>query len=295
MNHILKLLEGKRALVTGAGRGIGKEVALDLARNGAAVAVAARTSVELDKTVEEIENLGVKGLALPVDLSTLEGVSRCADTYFDNFATLDILINNAGMTHVSSVIDNPIEMVQKLFNLNIMSYYALIREVLPKMIQQKSGSIVMTSSVIGNVYFPPKKVAYSTSKAAVSAMGQCLSIELRPFNINVNVVTPAGVETKMAEDLRKWGQQMPTTVPPEYISPAYLFLASDLAIKKYRGRVLELHIIVDLLPILQEEVGGRDLELKELTKLAEEKLKKNKYKIYRKNSELIDFMLKYKR
>ena len=291
----MKLLERKRALVTGAGRGIGKEVALDLARSGADVAVAARTRVELDKTVEEIENFGVKGLAIPVDLSTLQGVSSCANTYFDNFTTLDILINNAGMTHVSSVIDNPIERVQKLFNLNIMSYYALIREVLPKMIKQKSGSIVMTSSVNGNVYFPPKKVAYSTSKAAVSAMGKCLSTELRQFNINVNVVTPAGVETKMAEDLRKWGQQMPITVPPEYISPAYLFLASDLAIKKYRGRVLELNIIVDLLPILQEEVGGRDLELKELTKLASEKFRKNQFKIYRKNSELIDFMLKYKR
>lgn len=291
----MKLLERKRALVTGAGRGIGKEVALDLARSGADVAVTARTRVELDKTVEEIENFGVKGLAIPVDLSTLQGVSSCANTYFDNFTTLDILINNAGMTHVSSVIDNPIERVQKLFNLNIMSYYALIREILPKMIKQKSGSIVMTSSVNGNVYFPPKKVAYSTSKAAVSAMGKCLSTELRQFNINVNVVTPAGVETKMAEDLRKWGQQMPITVPPEYISPAYLFLASDLAIKKYRGRVLELNIIVDLLPILQEEVGGRGLELKELTKLASEKFRKNQFKIYRKNSELIDFMLKYKR
>ena len=291
----MKLLERKRALVTGAGRGIGKEVALDLARSGADVAVAARTRVELDKTVGEIENFGVKGLAIPVDLSTLQGVSSCANTYFDNFTTLDILINNAGMTHVSSVIDNPIERVQKLFNLNIMSYYALIREVLPKMIKQKSGSIVMTSSVNGNVYFPPKKVAYSTSKAAVSAMGKCLSAELRQFNINVNVVTPAGVETKMAEDLRKWGQQMPITVPPEYISPAYLFLASDLAIRKYRGRVLELHIIVDLLPIIQEEVGGRDLDLKDITKLAKEKLRKNQFKIYRKNSELIDFMLKYKR
>jgi 3-oxoacyl-[acyl-carrier protein] reductase len=291
----MKLLERKRALVTGAGRGIGKEVAFDLARSGADVAVAARTRVELDKTVEEIEDFGVKGLAIPVDLSTLQGVSSCANTYFDNFTTLDILINNAGMTHVSSVIDNPIERVQKLFNLNIMSYYALIREVLPKMIKQKNGSIVMTSSVNGNVYFPPKKVAYSTSKAAVSAMGKCLSTELRQFNINVNVVTPAGVETKMAEDLRKWGQQMPITVPPEYISPAYLFLASDLAIKKYRGRVLELNIIVDLLPILQEEVGGRDLELKELTKVASEKFRKNQFKIYRKNSELIDFMLKYRR
>ena len=291
----MKLLEGRNALVTGGGRGIGKEVALDLALSGANVAVSARSKEELESTVKEIEKFGVKGIAIPADLSVLKGVSECATKFFNNFDSIDILINNAGMTHVSSVIDNPIEMVQKLFNLNIMSYYALIREVLPKMIKQKSGSIVMTSSVNGNVYFPPKKVAYSTSKAAVSAMGRCMSIELKQFNININVVTPAGVETKMAEDLRIWGQQMPVTVPPEDISPAYLFLASDLAIKKYRGRVLELHIIVDLLPKLQTVIGDKDLELKELTELAKEIFKKNEFKIYRKNSELIEFMLKFER
>ena len=291
----MKLLEGKNALVTGGGRGIGREVALDLAKNGANVAVSARTKEQLDNTVQEIEKFGVNGIAIVVDLSTLDGVRECAKHYFENFDTINILINNAGMTHVSSVVDTPIENAQKLFNLNIMSYYALLKEVLPKMIEQKSGSIVMTSSVNGNVYYPPKKVAYSTSKAAVSAMGQCLSVELKPYNINVNVVTPAGVETKMAEDLRKWGQQMPITVPPEFISPAYLFLASDLALKKYKGRVLELHIICDILPTLSEAIGVKEIEFRELKVLAEGKLKKDQLKVFKKNSELIDFMLKYKR
>lgn len=291
----MKLLEGKNALVTGGGRGIGREVALDLAKNGANVAVSARTKEQLDNTVQEIEKFGVNGIAIVVDLSTLDGVRECAKHYFENFDTINILINNAGMTHVSSVVDTPIENAQKLFNLNIMSYYALLKEVLPKMIEQKSGSIVMTSSVNGNVYYPPKKVAYSTSKAAVSAMGKCLSVELKPYNINVNVVTPAGVETKMAEDLRKWGQQMPITVPPEFISPAYLFLASDLALKKYKGRVLELHIICDILPTLSEAIGVKEIEFRELKVLAEGKLKKDQLKVFKKNSELIDFMLKYKR
>ena len=291
----MKLLEGKNSLVTGGGRGIGKEVALDLANNGANVAVASRTSVELNQVVKEIEKYGTKGLAIPADLSTLEGVRECAKTYFENFNKIDILINNAGMTHVSSVVDFPIEEAQKLFSLNVISYYALIKEILPKMIDQKSGSIVMTSSVNGNVCFPPNKVAYSISKAAVSAMGRCLSLELKPYNINVNVVTPAGVETKMAEDLRKWGQQMPITVPPDFISPAYLFLASDLAVKKYKGKVLELHIICDFLPILRGAIGEKEIELKELKILATEKLKKNQLQVFKKNSELIDFMLKYKR
>jgi NAD(P)-dependent dehydrogenase (short-subunit alcohol dehydrogenase family) len=176
-----------------------------------------------------------------------------------------------------------------------MSYYALIKKVLPKMIEQKSGSIVMTSSVMGNVYFAPNKVAYAGSKAAVAAMGKCLSVELSRFNINVNVVTPAGVETQMAEDLRKWGQKMDITVPPEYISPAYVFLATDLARKKYKGRVLELHTICDFLPVLCGAIGERVVELKEFKTIADENLKKDQLKVFKKNIELIDFMLKYKR
>ncbi|MFX0028312.1 MAG: SDR family NAD(P)-dependent oxidoreductase [Candidatus Hermodarchaeota archaeon] len=291
----MKLLEGKNALITGGGRGIGKEVAIDFARNGANVAVCSRTKEQLDSTIQEIEKFGVKGLAIPVDLSTLDGVKECVKQYFENFDTIDILINNAGMTHVSSVVDTPIEYAQKLFNLNILSYYALTKEVLPKMIEQKSGSIVMTSSVMGNVYFAPKKVAYAGSKAAVSAMGKCLSVELKSYNINVNVVTPAGIETQMANDLRKWGQKMDITVPPEYISPVYLFLASDLATKKYKGRVLELHTICDFLPILWEAIGEREVELKECKSIADKCLKVDQLKVFKKNSDLIDFMLKYKR
>jgi len=112
---------------------------------------------------------------------------------------------------------------------------------------------------------------------------------------NVNVLTPAGVETKMAEDLRKWGQNMGAMVNPEFISPAYLFLASELARKRYNGRVLEIHVICDFLPVLQKGIGDKDFESKELKTFADESLPKNQLKIFRKNAELIEFMLKYKR
>jgi len=291
----MKLLEGKNALVTGGGRGIGRAVALDLARNGANVAIAARTKAELDKNVEDIMKFGVKGLSITADLSTLEGVTNCANIFFDAFDTIDILINNAGMSQVASIIDYPIELAQKMFNLNVMSYYAMVKEVAPKMIEQKRGNIVMTASVQGNIYFPPKKVAYCASKAAISAMGKCLNLELKPYNIIVNVLTPAGVETKMAEDLRKWGQQMPITVPPEFISPAYVFLASELAEKKYRGRIVEINKIIEFLPVLQDEFGDKELEHKELVKIAEEKIKIDQFKVLKQNSELVAFMVKYSR
>jgi 3-oxoacyl-[acyl-carrier protein] reductase len=291
----MKLLEGKKALVTGGGRGIGKEVAIDLARNGADVAVAARTKAELDKTVEKVKKFGVKGLSISTDLSILDGVINCANMFFDTFDTIDILVNNAGMSQVASIVDYPLEMAQTMFNLNIMGYYAMVKEVAPKMIEQKSGNIIMTSSVQGNIYFPPKKVAYCASKAAISAMGKCLNLELKPYNIIVNVLTPAGIETKMAEDLRKWGQQMPITIPPDSISPAYVFLASELAKKKYRGRIVELNNIVEFLPILQDEFGDKGLEHKELLKQAEGKVRSDQFKLLKQNSELVAFMVQYKR
>jgi len=291
----MKLLEGKNALVTGGGRGIGRGVALDLARNGANVAVAARTKAELDKIVEDIVKFGVKGLSIPVDLSTLKGVADGAKAFFDAFETIDILINNAGMSQVASIVDYPIEMAQKMFNLNVMSYYAMVKEVAPTMMEQKSGNIVMTASVHGNVYFPPNKVAYATSKAAISAMGKCLNLELKPYNITVSVLTPAGVETRMAEDLRKWGQQMPITVPPEFISPAYVFLSSELAKKKYRGRIVEINKIVEFLPALQDEFGDKELNHKDLVKSAENVIKGDQFKVLKQNSELVAFMVNYKR
>jgi hypothetical protein len=99
----------------------------------------------------------------------------------------------------------------------------------------------------------------------------------------------------MADDLRKWGQKMDITVPPEYISPVYLFLASDLAKKKYKGRVLELHTVCDILPVLSEAIGEKEVEIKECKTIADECLKIDQLKVFKKNSELIDFMLKYKR
>ncbi|MFW9865913.1 MAG: SDR family NAD(P)-dependent oxidoreductase [Candidatus Thorarchaeota archaeon] len=291
----MKILEGKNTLITGGGRGIGKAVALDFANAGANVAVAARTLSELDQTVKEIEEYGVKAISIQADLSTLDGVSKCAQKFFENFENCDVLVANAGMTQVSTMVDYPLETAQKLFNLNILGTYAIIKHIIPNMIERKCGKILITSSVMGNVFFAPKKVAYATSKAAIAAMGKCLNAELKPYNIVVNSLTPAGVETKMAEDLREWGQQMPITNPPEMLSPAYLYLASDLPKKKYHGKVIEINWICEALPVLKEEIGTKDIEKGELSKIAEEKLKKHQYEVFKENTELIDFMLKYER
>ena len=290
----MKLLERKQVLITGGGRGIGKAVAIEFAKNGADVAVASRTESELNQTKKEIKNYGGQCIAITVDLSTIEGVKDCVTQYFKNFEQCDILICNAGMTHFSTVVDYPLEKAEKLFNLNFISYYALIKLILPKMLEQGGGNIILTSSPQGTVYFSSHKVAYSASKAAVMAMGKCLQSEVGRQNIRVNVICPGAIHTRMMEDLMEWGQHFPEKVPPEEIASVYLFLASDVSKRKYRGQVINHLMLNEIIRIIKENFGDNQFEIKELINLMEEKLNKEYFTVLRKNQELFDFILKYK-
>ncbi|MFX1257409.1 MAG: SDR family NAD(P)-dependent oxidoreductase [Promethearchaeota archaeon] len=297
-----KLLEGKYALITGGGRGIGKAVALEFAKNGANVAIAALEKDELDQTIREIEKYGVKSFSIPVDLSTLDGVKYCASKYLKSFQKCDILVPNAGISLYSTILEYSLEEAQKLFNLNIMGYYGIIKLILPSIIKQGGGNIIMTSSVEGNVLFTPRKVPYSTSKAAITAMGKTLQAEVRHQNVQVNVVMPGGIQTKIIEENVKRGQVYPFDTfyseytefpPPEAISPIYLFLASDLSKSNYMGKVINQWVLFELLPKLRKEISRKDYEIETFIVSMKEKLKKDIYNFLKKNEELVDFMLKY--
>jgi len=290
----MKLLEGKKALVTGGGRGIGKATALEFAKNGADVAVASRTESELDQTIKEIKSYGVKGIAISVDLSTIEGVKECANKYFETFERCDILVNNAGMTHFATVVEYPLEKAVKLFNVNFISYYVMIKLILPGMIEQGGGNIILTSSPQGTVYFSSNKVAYSASKAAVMAMGKCLQNEVGRQNVRVNVILPGAIHTQMMEDLIEWGQQFPEKVPPEEIAPLYLFFASESSKRKYKGKVINQLGLNEIMSYIRAEFGTKEYEIKEIVNLMKDTLNKEQHTMLRKNQELFDFMLKYK-
>ncbi len=289
----MKLLEGKYALITGGGRGIGKAVALEFAKNGANIAVVALEKDELDKTVKEIEKYNVRGISIPTDLTSIENLEDCVAKYFDNFERCDILVNNAGMSHYSTILEYPLESAVKLFNLNLISYYGMVKLLLPKMLEQGQGNIIMTSSIQGNMFFTPKKVAYSTSKAAVAAMGKCMQAELEPFNIRVNVILPGAIQTKLVQDNIDKGQKSPTPDPPEAISPMYLFLASNLSERRYKGRLINQYFIKELMSKLEKEINGKNSDINKLLKIMKPKLTKGLYEQLRINRELVDFMLKY--
>ncbi len=290
----MKLLEWKKALVTGGGRGIGKATALEFAKNGADIAVASRSESELNQTLKEIKNYGVKCIAISVDLSSIEGVKECVNKYFETFERCDILVNNAGMTHFATVVEYPLEKAIKLFNVNFISYYAMIKLILPGMIEQGGGNIILTSSPQGTVYFSSHKVAYSASKAAVMALGKCLQNEVGRQNIRVNVILPGAIHTQMMEDLKEWGQQFPEKVPPEEIAPLYLFFAGESSKRKYKGKVINQQMLNEIMSYIRAEFGTKEYEIKEIVNLMKDTLNKEQHTMLRKNQELFDFMLKYK-
>ncbi len=287
------LLDGKYALITGGGRGIGKAVALEYARNGANIAITALEENELVGVVDDIKKYDVECISIPADLTNIEDIKSVVKEYFKNFDRCDILLNNAGMSYYCPMLEVSLEKAVKLFKLNLIAYYAITKLILPKMVEQQNGNIIMTASVHGNMFFNPNQVAYSSTKAGVSAMNKCLHNELNQYNIQVNVILPGAIQTKLYEDSAERGQIAPEPISPEAIAPIYLFLASDLSARHYKGKIINQMLLFELLPKIKIKVNDRDFNIKEITKSIKSELRKGEYSLLRKNQELIDFLIKY--
>ena len=289
----MKLLEGKYALITGGGRGIGRAVATEFAKNGANIAITALEEDELSETADQIKEHNVEVIYIPADLSKIDGIKFVVNSYFNNFNRCDILVNNAGMSYYSPMSEVDLTKAEKLFKINLIAYYMMTALILPKMIEQNTGNIIMTSSVHGNMFFNPNQVVYSSTKAGVTAMCKCLHKELKPYNIQVNAILPGPIKTKLLEDSAKRGQMTPDPIAPEMISPIYLFLASKLSHEGYEGKIVNQYLLFELLSLLKDEINNNSFDIKELTKKLKDKLKKNLYSLLRENQELVEFILKY--
>ena len=287
------LLNGKNALITGGGRGIGKAVALEYAKNGANIAITALEENELFEVINDVRKFGLEAISIPADLTKIKDIEKVANEFFKNFDSCDISVNNAGMSYYCPMLDVSLEKAVKLFKLNLIAYYAMNKLILPKMVEKKSGNIIMTASVHGNMFFNPNQVAYSSTKAGVSAMGKCLHNELNPFNIQVNVVLPGAIQTKLYEDSAMRGQIAPEPISPEAIAPIYLFLASKLSSRHYKGKIINQMLLFELLSKIKIKVNHKDFNIKEITKSMKTELRKGEYSLLRKNQELIDFLIKY--
>ncbi|WP_029272676.1 3-ketoacyl-ACP reductase [Flavobacterium sp. KJJ] len=194
-------LKNKNALITGAGKGIGKAIAIALAKEGVNVILVARTQADVDQVADETNKLGVKSLALSADVSDINSVNSAVEKALAEFKTIDILINNAGIGAFGKFLELEPSEWERIIQVNLMGTYYTTRAVIPNMIERQTGDIINISSTAG-LNGNAVTSAYSASKFAVLGLTDSLMQEMRKHNIRVTALTPSTVATDLAIDLK---------------------------------------------------------------------------------------------
>lgn len=194
-------LKNKNALITGAGKGIGKAIALALAKEGVNIILVARTQEEIDSVAAKVRSLRVKALAITADVADINSVNAAVAKALTEFGTIDILINNAGIAAFGKFLELEPTDWERIIQVNLMGTYYVTRAVLPNMIERQSGDIINISSTAG-LSGNALTSAYSASKFAVLGLTESLMQEVRKHNIRVTALTPSTVATDMAKELK---------------------------------------------------------------------------------------------
>jgi len=221
-------LKDKVALITGGGRGIGKAIAMAYAREGAKLALCARTGSELEQTIKEIQALKAECKGWSCDVSLEEPVRDFVANVLKLFGRIDVLVNNAGvMTRPVPITELEVKKWDYTIAVNLRGPFLVTRAVLPIMLKQNSGSIINVSSSIGRSAYA-NFIAYATSKWGLEGFTQTLAAEVRSHNIRANTVEPGYVATKLTGY---------SGSKPESVTEIFVYLASEEA-KGVTGKML---------------------------------------------------------
>lgn len=191
------LLQNQVAVITGAGRGIGRAVAMRFAREGAHVVLNARRAADLEAVAAACRECGIEALAVPGDAADEVDVARLVSATLGRFGRIDILVNNAGVGNYKNVVDTTADDYDTMMNTNMRSTFLVTRGFLPAFLTRKQGSILIVSSMAGKRGYPGEAV-YCATKFAQVGFAQALDGELRPHGIKVGTLCPGGVHTDFA-------------------------------------------------------------------------------------------------
>jgi 3-oxoacyl-[acyl-carrier protein] reductase len=228
-------LDGKYALVTGGSRGIGRGIALEFAREGADTAVNYRRDADAARaTVEEIEGLGRRALAVQADVAEWPAVERMVAEVFDAFGQLDIVVANSGVaSRTQTVWDMDLDHWQRVLGVDLNGAFYTCKATAKHLIDRRSGSIILVSSIGADVC-GPFGAPYYVAKAGVNALTKCLAKECAPAGVRVNCIAPGLVETDMGTRMMQfYGDALISGIPlgrpgqPRDVGRAAVFLASD--------------------------------------------------------------------
>ena len=235
--HVLSMfdLKGEKAIVTGGGQGLGKEMALALAEAGADVAVAQRHVEVAEKAAEEIRKLGRDSIAMKVDVSKAADVQSMVEVAKDRFGKIDILISNAGIGQGISALDMTEEDWDRMMDIHVKGTFLCCQMVGREMVKRKKGSIINISSMSAFIVNrPQEQAAYNTAKAAIAHLTKSLAAEWAKYSIRVNAIAPGYIRTPMtaraldAKIADEWLSMTPMgrAGEPHELKGLALFLAS---------------------------------------------------------------------
>ncbi len=240
-------LEGKVAVVTGAGKGIGKATALALAEAGADVVLAARTGSLLEEAAEEVRSKGRKALPIPTDVTEKAAVERLMTSAVEQLGGLHILVNNAGIMAPAPLVEQTEADWDRVMAVNLKGVFRCTRAAGRRMIVGKYGKIINMAST-GGIIAGPKNASYHASKAAIIHFTRAAAIEWIRYNINVNAIGPGSVDTELVDqfiqgrnrEVMLKGVPIRRIADPREIAHLAVFLASDLS-----GYMVGEHVVID--------------------------------------------------
>jgi NAD(P)-dependent dehydrogenase (short-subunit alcohol dehydrogenase family) len=227
-------LTGRTAIVTGAGRGLGRTMALALASAGANIVASSRTPSELNSLCDEVTALGRNAVPVQADCTLEADCDRLISSALEAFESIDILVNNAGINIRKPVLELTLEEFRRVLRTNLEGYFLCARAVGRHMVARGSGKVINLSSILGRVALP-SQAAYASSKGAVEQLTRVLALEWATSGVQVNAIAPTYFETELTRPLfedaernafitdrtpmRRWGQ-------PHELAGAVIFLAS---------------------------------------------------------------------